>query len=749
MVGLAMAATARAVEWVQMDSPTTVELNAIWGTSGTNVYVVGDDGTFLHYDGTSWQIVPGYPFAGDQYADAMGIWGSGPNDIWIVGGYWHGPYDEQSFIIHFDGSTFNIVQDHISGYGRLNCVWGTSPDNVYAAGGLHTPATIYHYNGTQWQLEYNGTEGNLPGLWGSSPTDIYAVGGHPSAEVIHWDGNNWTPMSSLPMSYSMYEIWGSGPNDIFAVNGDNYTVYHYDGTQWSAMSSPHTKNLYAVWGSASDNVYAGGEDGVLLHYDGNAWSSITSNTSGHIGNIWGTDANNIFAVAGNGDILHYYIPETTPAKALWCKESSNPVIAASGPSDSSWYDSCVLYDGGQYRMWVSNYRNIYYATSSDGVTWGSPQIQITRGSYYGIGNPCVIKDTDASSNERYKMWYHGHNNDYNSAINYATSPDGVNWTQHGEVLTSGGHPLGYDDFYAVTPDVVKTATGYVMYYQGGAVNNGVYRILRATSSDGVNWTKSSQPALEADGTGFDAFSVYPASIMYMNGLYYLFYTGEDVEASQNPGYTRQTGLAWSTDGVTFYRFDEPVLSIGANGSFDDKTVYGASVVEVNGAYRMYYTGYSTSSGTGLSSIGLAYGQALKVTHPDGDHLLASDSYVGPQSYTIQWEPAGSCWAGQVTLEYTDNGGFTWNTIDTVANSGSYSWALPTVTSDHCKIRVSRADEPQVYDDSNYFTLSECQTGGWSVADLNNDCFVEWADFGIFASNWQACGQQYDPKCNVE
>lgn len=31
-------------------------------------------------------------------------------------------------------------------------------------------------------------------------------------------------------------------------------------------------------------------------------------------------------------------------------------------------------------------------------------------------------------------------------------------------------------------------------------------------------------------------------------------------------------------------------------------------------------------------------------------------------------------------------------------------------------------------------------------DLNQDCYVEWADFGIFASNWQSCNDPNDPNC---
>jgi hypothetical protein len=44
----------------------------------------------------------------------------------------------------------------------------------------------------------------------------------------------------------------------------------------SPMSSGTTDYLLAVWGSASDDVFAVGEGGLILHYDGASWSAMAS-----------------------------------------------------------------------------------------------------------------------------------------------------------------------------------------------------------------------------------------------------------------------------------------------------------------------------------------------------------------------------------------------------------------------------------------------------------------------------------------
>ena len=35
---------------------------------------------------------------------------------------------------------------------------------------------------------------------------------------------------------------------------------------------------------------------------------------------------------------------------------------------------------------------------------------------------------------------------------------------------------------------------------------------------------------------------------------------------------------------------------------------------------------------------------------------------------------------------------------------------------------------------------------WLTADFNNDCFVDWADFGNFAQQWLKCAELNDPNC---
>jgi hypothetical protein len=131
---------------------------------------------------------------------------------------------------------------------------------------------------------------------------------------------------SLPGTIQLESIWGSSATDVWGANGDAPDVrdclWHYDGVKWSRATegTPITdftgnKVVYAVWGSAQNNVWAFGRkinQGVLsafiMHYNGSQWIDITptnvSALSSHLYNVYATAANNIW-VGGYEYVLHY------------------------------------------------------------------------------------------------------------------------------------------------------------------------------------------------------------------------------------------------------------------------------------------------------------------------------------------------------------------------------------------------------------------------------------------------------------
>jgi hypothetical protein len=75
-----------------MSSGTTNRLNGVWGSSSTDVFVVGRFGMILHYDGTSWSAM-----SSGTTDSLLGVWGSSNTDVFAVG--------SSGTILHYSGDT--------------------------------------------------------------------------------------------------------------------------------------------------------------------------------------------------------------------------------------------------------------------------------------------------------------------------------------------------------------------------------------------------------------------------------------------------------------------------------------------------------------------------------------------------------------------------------------------------------------------------------------------------------------------
>jgi hypothetical protein len=69
-------------------------------------------------------------------------------------------------------------------------------------------------------------------------------------------------------------VWGSSSSDVFAV-GSNGNILHYDGNKWHQMERGYPRvDGESVWGSSSSDVFAVGWYNHILHYDGTSWSQM-------------------------------------------------------------------------------------------------------------------------------------------------------------------------------------------------------------------------------------------------------------------------------------------------------------------------------------------------------------------------------------------------------------------------------------------------------------------------------------------
>ena len=118
----------------------------------------------------------------------------------------------------------------------------------------------------------------------------------------------------------------------------------------------------------------------------------------------------------------------------------------------------------------------------------------------------------------------------------------------------------------------------------------------AVSQDLTNWTQL-EPVLRARPGKWDDLHVWSPTIIRKNGVYYMYYTGVTIPPGQSHLYQR-TGVATSTDLMSWERYDEPVFDANrVPWAFADSSQYPGCQFrdpfvmpdpDVSGRWLMYY-----------------------------------------------------------------------------------------------------------------------------------------------------------------
>ncbi|MFO0757775.1 MAG: hypothetical protein U0359_14870 [Byssovorax sp.] len=254
----------------------------------------GSSGTGGGSSGPAWQTVENDVSLG---AAALAAWGTGPSDVYVVGGPLGDP-GGASLALHFDGERWTKMP--VSGADSFWWVTGSSKDDVWMVG---EKGRVTRWDGSAFIELPRPATSTIWGVWAAGPDDAYVVSGTPGKGVsspndliFHWDGKGWTQQTlpGPPRGASINKIWGASPGDVYAV-GEQATIWHLVGSSWQLEPAPEgTSNLFSVSGCSATDIYAAGGD-VLLHSDGKTWSRVTSFT------IAGT-ADGVYCV-GPGEVL--------------------------------------------------------------------------------------------------------------------------------------------------------------------------------------------------------------------------------------------------------------------------------------------------------------------------------------------------------------------------------------------------------------------------------------------------------------
>ena len=211
---------------------------------------------------SEWQLVHG-----SLPAALFSVWGTSESDVWMVGA--DANDGAGATVFHFDGATWSQLETGHA--GDLWWVFGFAGGGVYMGG---TGGTILHYQEGEFTPMTTPGGGVVFGIWGSSESDLWAVGGSEggSEGAFAWrnTGEGWIEAPGFPAPLAatdaLWKVFGRGPDDVWMVGTLGKTL-HFDGATLVQSFVGVSESLFTVHANGERFAAVGGfGTGLLIEH---------------------------------------------------------------------------------------------------------------------------------------------------------------------------------------------------------------------------------------------------------------------------------------------------------------------------------------------------------------------------------------------------------------------------------------------------------------------------------------------------
>ena len=321
-------------KWTRQESGTTAPIHDVEAIDATHVWAVTGGGGLLFYNGTSWS------------AQASGI--SEPlyaidaidNDhIWAVA--------YNGAILYYDGHSW---EDQGSGTDvPLSSVSALDSTHVWACGGY---GQILFYDGFSWESQTIDNYVSFESIYALDASHVWAVGGGlgpkaGQATAYFFDGSAWSEINT-GAGHTLFDVFAMDAQHVLAVGGAG-EIQFFDGSSWSGMITQTDGILWGITGLGYE-AFAVGEQGAILYSDLTGWDKMETDVTTPLRSVSGLDTQNVWAVGDNGVILFGGItkPPFEPTTREWGTDS----IGVTSPA-TKWYlaEGSTSIEGG-FETWV-------------------------------------------------------------------------------------------------------------------------------------------------------------------------------------------------------------------------------------------------------------------------------------------------------------------------------------------------------------------------------------------------------------
>ncbi len=316
----------------------------------------------------------------------------------------------------------------------LNGVAALSATDAWAVGSSGSQKSgaqtlIEHWNGTTWSAVTSANPGSiydtLYSITAISTNNVWAVGyyvntpGITQTLVEHWNGTSWSAVTSPnpgSQNNELFSVSADSAHDIWAVGfsttntNDHTLIEHWNGTSWSVVKSlnpgPSNDHLASVTAISANDAWAVGDGStfsktLVEHWNGTSWSVVTSPSPGS-----GNALTSVTAVSATNVWAAGYTNNASASQSLvehWNGTSWSVVTSANiGSSPSFWAMTAI----SATDIWAVG----SYGTSTEfAVTltehWNGQQWSIVKSPSPGSFNTQLVGVAAVSATD---VWAVGH-----------------------------------------------------------------------------------------------------------------------------------------------------------------------------------------------------------------------------------------------------------------------------------------------------------------------------------------------------
>ena len=203
--------------WEIQETPTDQNHWGVWGETRDEVWAVGGNGdpasgeaTVMRYDGSSWTSVQVPDLRHDGVNALFKVWGTSPDNVYMVG--------QNGTILHWDGS--RLVDESPDTDKDLISLWGSGPDNVAVVGGRGN-GVLVHWDGSNWTPKSLKPLIGLNGIWVRDSETAWVDGAKGTIAKVDPTAAEPEPaVTRIDTPLAFHAIFGLKGTGLYAVGGN-------------------------------------------------------------------------------------------------------------------------------------------------------------------------------------------------------------------------------------------------------------------------------------------------------------------------------------------------------------------------------------------------------------------------------------------------------------------------------------------------------------------------------------------------